>query len=66
MLRAGPEALTESKRAIFHSQGDQINDDTIEDLIKTHAAKRLSAEATEGIESFKQKREPVWYTKTSI
>jgi len=66
LLRAGPQALTESKRAIFSSQGNQINDDTIEDLIKTHAAKRLSAEATEGIESFKQKREPAWYTKASI
>lgn len=65
LLRSGPDALKESKRAIFRSLGDQVNDDTIEELIKTHAAKRLSTEATEGIESFKQKREPAWYAKAS-
>jgi len=30
-------------------------------LIDSHAAKRLSDEAVEGINSFKEKRDPAWY-----
>ena len=63
LLRAGPEALLKSKSAITQLCNDPIDESSWQQLIKTHATKRLSAEAAEGISSFKEKRDPNWYPK---
>ena len=61
LLRAGPQALMQSKRAITQLCEDQLSDHSWQQLIDSHAAKRLSDEAVEGINSFKEKRDPAWY-----
>ena len=38
-----------------------ISDEYFEELVLTHAAKRQSEEAIEGLTSFAEKRDPSWY-----
>lgn len=64
LLLAAPQALMQSKRAITQLNEQPLDDDTWQQLIESHAAKRLSEEATEGIASFKEKRKPWWYPST--
>jgi len=61
LLRAGPQALMQSKCAITQLCQHQISKSSWQQLIESHATKRLSAEAAEGIASFKEKRDPFWY-----
>jgi methylglutaconyl-CoA hydratase len=61
LLRAGPEALTISKQAIQLTSKSHIDTSMWQHLIETHANRRLSDEAAEGIASFKEKREPAWF-----
>jgi methylglutaconyl-CoA hydratase len=61
LLMSGPEAMAESKRVIQACAGALIDDDTLEALILSHAAKRQSAEAAEGLLSFHENRDPTWY-----
>jgi methylglutaconyl-CoA hydratase len=61
LLLSGPEALAQSKRAALELAGQIIDDDVFGQLIRQHSAKRQSAEATEGLLSFIEKRKPQWY-----
>jgi methylglutaconyl-CoA hydratase len=61
LLLSGPEALAQSKRTALALAGQLIDDDVFEQLIRQHSAKRQSAEATEGLLSFIEKRKPHWY-----
>ncbi|MDW8469575.1 MAG: enoyl-CoA hydratase-related protein [Burkholderiales bacterium] len=61
LLKAGPEALAESKRSAMRVAGALVSDAEFERLVAEHAAKRRSAEAAEGLESFAERREARWY-----
>ncbi|MEM7540056.1 MAG: enoyl-CoA hydratase-related protein [Pseudomonadota bacterium] len=61
LLRAGPEALRESKRLLLAHPDVQWHE-----LEAAHAKARQSAEAAEGIMSFKQRRDPSWFSPTDL
>lgn len=62
LLMAEPEAVVASKKSIMACAGDIISDPQLETLIDEHAAKRRSPGASEGLNSFREKRHPAWYT----
>lgn len=61
ILSNGPNAVTATKGLIRDLAGLEIDDEAGESLARGHAAKRLSAEASEGLTSFAEKREAAWY-----
>jgi methylglutaconyl-CoA hydratase len=61
LMQNAPEANAQTKAvAIEHAWGDMTAQGFTR-LIEQHAAKRQSAEATEGLASFKEKRQAAWY-----
>jgi methylglutaconyl-CoA hydratase len=62
-LTAAPEAVRESKRVALECAGAIMSDAEFEKLVAVHAARRQSAEATEGRRSFLEKRDAGWYPK---
>jgi methylglutaconyl-CoA hydratase len=60
VLQNGPEAIAETKALALESAWSQLDDDAFTRLVESHAAKRQSAEAAEGLASFKEKRAAVW------
>lgn len=61
LLQNAPEANAQTKAvAIEHAWGD-VSARCLERLIDQHAAKRQSAEAAEGLASFREKRPAAWY-----
>ncbi len=62
LLMAEPEAVMASKKSIMACAGDIIPDSQLDVLIHEHAAKRRTAGASEGLNSFSEKRDPAWYT----
>lgn len=61
LLHCPPEALAETKAAVLKCAGLCFSDLELEALAETHARKRMTAEAGEGLDSFLQKRKPSWY-----
>ena len=61
LLHCPPEALAETKEGILKYAGLYYNPIEIEEMVRPHAAKRLSEEAGEGLASFLEKRKPRWY-----
>ena len=61
ILKGGPMAVRETKRLIMDVAGLALSDATAAALAAEHAAKRQTEEATEGLASFVEKRDPVWY-----
>ena len=61
LLKAAPEALAQTKRAILEDSGLLLDDARFEALAAEHAAKRQSEEAMEGLASFAERRDPAWY-----
>jgi methylglutaconyl-CoA hydratase len=61
LLLAAPIATSETKRATLRDAGLIISDDYFEELVNSHAAKRQTDEAMEGLASFAEKRNPSWY-----
>ncbi len=60
LLDNGPMAIAETKAiALEHAFGD-IGSGTMETLVRSHAAKRQSGEAVEGLASFAEKRQARW------
>ena len=61
ILRTAPEAACASKKLVLAHAGLDLSDQQVEALAVQAAAKRASAEATEGLASFCEKRDPSWY-----
>ena len=64
LLASAPQALRELKRLILEQAGASMDDDYFERLVRAHADKRASAEASEGMASFREKRAPAWSAPT--
>jgi methylglutaconyl-CoA hydratase len=63
LLQNAPEANAQTKvLAIEHAWGG-LSTETLARLIEQHAAKRQSAEAAEGLASFREKRPAAWYRR---
>jgi methylglutaconyl-CoA hydratase len=60
LLENGPQAISETKALALESAWGGFDAATLDTLVESHAAKRLSAEATEGLASFAEKRPARW------
>ena len=60
LLANGPEAITQTKACSLRSAWSNLKDDVFAELIESHAAKRQSEEAAEGLASFLEKRPARW------
>ena len=62
LLANGPEALAETKALAMESSfgGMNVDDAAYTRLVKMHAARRQTAEASEGLASFAEKRAGNW------
>jgi methylglutaconyl-CoA hydratase len=60
ILQNGPAAIAETKALALQSAWAQRDDAAFTRLVESHAAKRQSAEAAEGLASFAEKRAAVW------
>ncbi len=60
ILQNGPAAIAETKALALQSAWSRLDDAAFERLVESHAAKRQSAEAAEGLASFAEKRAAVW------
>ncbi len=61
LLHCPPGALAESKAAALKYAGLLHDDAQRAAMARPHALKRMSAEAGEGLASFREKRDPAWY-----
>ena len=61
ILRSAPEAARASKKLVLAQAGLDLSDQQVEALAVQAAAARASAEAAEGLASFRDKRDPSWY-----
>jgi methylglutaconyl-CoA hydratase len=60
LLENGPKAMAETKACILASSWGGFDSTTLDALVTSHAAKRQSAEAAEGLASFAEKRSARW------
>ncbi|MGB7075776.1 MAG: enoyl-CoA hydratase-related protein [Xanthobacteraceae bacterium] len=60
ILQNGPAAIAETKALALESAWAQLDDAGFTRLVESHAAKRQSTEAAEGLASFAGKRAAVW------
>jgi len=62
LLANGPQALAETKQLALESSfgGMSVDDDGYARLVRIHAARRRTAEASEGLASFAEKRAANW------
>jgi methylglutaconyl-CoA hydratase len=60
VLENGPAALKETKAHALASSWGDIDETTFAALVESHAAKRQTAEAAEGLASFAEKRAARW------
>ena len=62
LLANGPAAMAETKALALESSfgGMGVDDDAYTRLVKIHSAKRQTAEASEGLASFLEKRAANW------
>jgi len=61
LLHCPPEALAQSKEAVLKYAGLYYSELDKAEMARPHAMKRLTDEAEEGLRSFLERREPVWY-----
>jgi methylglutaconyl-CoA hydratase len=59
-LENGPAAVAETKALALELAGAKIDQATFDRLVESHAAKRQSKEAAEGLASFAEKRSARW------
>jgi len=64
LLQNAPEASAQTKAAALEFAWGSVTDAVLGRLIAQHAAKRRSAEATEGLASFAEKRAARWFATT--
>jgi methylglutaconyl-CoA hydratase len=60
LLQNGPEAVAETKAWSRRAAWSDLDDAAFTALVESHAAKRQSAEAAEGLTSFAEKRPARW------
>jgi methylglutaconyl-CoA hydratase len=60
LLENGPDAISQTKAIAIRSAWSNLDEAAFEKLIESHAAKRQSAEAAEGLASFALKRPARW------
>ncbi len=60
LLASGPDAIAQTKLCALRSAWSHLDEAAFSALIETHAAKRQSAEAAEGLGAFLEKRPPRW------
>jgi len=60
VLENAPEAIAQTKALTLKGAFGNLDDAAFTALIESHAAKRQSAEAAEGLASFKEKRAAKW------
>jgi methylglutaconyl-CoA hydratase len=60
LLENGPRAIAETKACILESSWGCFDRPTFDALVRSHAAKRRTAEAAEGLASFAEKRPARW------
>ncbi len=60
ILANGPDAIAETKAWIMRSAWAGLDEKDFSDIVKSHAQKRQSAEAAEGLASFAEKRAGNW------
>jgi methylglutaconyl-CoA hydratase len=63
VLENGPEAIAQTKALILQSAWSDLDQPAFAQLIDSHAAKRQSPEAAEGLASFAEKRSAKWSQK---
>lgn len=63
LLANAPEATAESKAIALQWAWSKLDGKTFTGLVASHAAKRQSAEAAEGLASFAQKRPGRWHSR---
>ena len=60
VLENDPKAIAETKATILENAAGGFDAVTFENLVKSHAAKRQTREAAEGLASFAEKRSARW------
>lgn len=60
LLANGPNAIAETKAWVLRSARSDLDETAFASLIESHAAKRQSTEAAEGLASFAEKRAAKW------
>jgi methylglutaconyl-CoA hydratase len=60
VLQNGPQAIAQTKALTLESAWARLDEPALTQLIEQHADKRQSAEAVEGLASFKEKRAAKW------
>ena len=63
LLMCAPIALEMTKKRALIESGLILSDDKFEELVLEHSKKRMTSEATEGLNSFLEKRFATWYQK---
>ena len=63
LLMCAPIALEMTKKRALIESGLILSDDKFEELVLEHSQKRMTSEATEGLNSFLEKRVASWYQK---
>jgi methylglutaconyl-CoA hydratase len=61
VLQSAPDAVRDSKRLVLAHAGLDLSDQQVEALSVQAALRRASAEAAEGLASFRDQRDPAWY-----
>jgi methylglutaconyl-CoA hydratase len=61
LLANGPEAIAETKAWIMRSTRSDLDETDFSALVESHAKKRQTAEAAEGLASFAEKRAARWH-----
>jgi methylglutaconyl-CoA hydratase len=60
IVQNGPQAIVQTKALALDSAWAHLDDSAFNRLVESHADKRLSAEAAEGLASFAEKRAAAW------
>jgi methylglutaconyl-CoA hydratase len=63
VLENGPDAIAQTKALTLQGAFGELSEAAFAKLVESHAAKRQSAEAAEGLASFKEKRAAKWKPK---
>jgi len=66
LLQNAPGATAETKAAALDSAWSDLSHAALHRLVTQHAARRRSAEAAEGVASFREKRAARWYPGPSV